>query len=249
MLSDGHVKENYLEDCSHFDLVQSTNWNNVRFKPPSSFDCKLGWLMEFRSMDVPITAREKTALIFFVTMFTRIILDPKLRINFYIPISKADDNFARCILMNADISEKFRFRKYFCDYLHGKNTKKDDTVEVTLAELLEGNHEFDGFKALIKAFIKVNDDDLKNESKRLGYDIADRIWEVYDFYVARCKNELMSNARFLRNFIRSHEDYKFDSRVPDSIVTDLLDKVLEIQRNDYHESFFGKHLANLAHEL
>jgi len=249
IVSDVHDSDDNMQECLHFDAVQSTNWNNVRFKPPPYFNSKLGWLMEFRSMDVPITAREKTALIFFVTLFVRMILDQKLGVNLYVPISKVDSNFARCVLMNSDINEKFYFRRYFCEYLHGKNVRNDEMVELTLAELLEGNSNFDGIKALIQAFVQVNAENLKAESKKLGYNVVNCIWEVYRFYVARCKNELMSNSRFIRNFIRSHNDYKFDSLVPDSIVTDLIDKLLEIQRSDYHDSLFGDYLAHLDAKL
>lgn len=36
------VKDNNLDDTVDFESIQSTNWNDVRFKPPGSLDSKLG---------------------------------------------------------------------------------------------------------------------------------------------------------------------------------------------------------------
>lgn len=58
------TNENNLDDTIDFELIKGTNYNNVRFKPPGGFDSTLGWLFEFRSMDVPITSREKAAMVF-----------------------------------------------------------------------------------------------------------------------------------------------------------------------------------------
>ena len=36
----------FLDDechVNHFENIQSTNWNSVRFKPPPSFSSKVGW--------------------------------------------------------------------------------------------------------------------------------------------------------------------------------------------------------------
>jgi len=40
------------ETMSHFENLQSTNWNSMRFKPPPSKDSKIGWRVEFRTMDI-----------------------------------------------------------------------------------------------------------------------------------------------------------------------------------------------------
>lgn len=52
-----------------YEAINSCNWNDVRLKPPSNFNNKIGWLVEFRPMDIPITNKEKTAATFFVTLF------------------------------------------------------------------------------------------------------------------------------------------------------------------------------------
>lgn len=197
-------------------------------------------------MDLPITAREKAAIIFLLTLFVRIINGEKLKTNFYIPISKVDINFYRSIDRNAHIVQKFYFRRYFSGYLHKTNVLKDDMVEVTLEELFDGNNEFDGLKKLIEAFAVVNKAKLDNESKALGYNVVDRIWDVYNFYLDRCKGKLLSNAQFIRNIVFNHKDYKKDSMLSDQIVSDLIEKLLDVQRADYHSELLGPYLQQVG---
>ena len=40
------------EKSAHFENLQSTNWNSMRFKPPPSKESKIGWRTEFRAMDI-----------------------------------------------------------------------------------------------------------------------------------------------------------------------------------------------------
>ena len=74
----------------HFESIQSTNWQNVRFKPPP-FGSDIGWRVEFRSMEIQNTEFENAAFVVFVTLASRAILYYGL--NFYIPISAVDENF------------------------------------------------------------------------------------------------------------------------------------------------------------
>ena len=235
---------NNTKNTYDFETIQSTNWNDVRFKPPGTFESKLGWLMEFRSMDSPITSKEKAALIFFFTLIQRIIVDEKLGVSFYVPISSVDKNFDVAISRNSITEGKFIFRKYFSKYLHGKDFQKDDVVEVTMAELLLGNSEFDGLKKLFEAFIEVNIKRLNDDSKKLGHCVIHRIWYVFNFYVARSKGEILSNSAFIKEFVMNHPDYKNDSNVSDKIATDLINKILKIQKDAYHPKLFGNHLVN-----
>lgn len=225
-----------------FEAIQSTNWNDVRFKPPPSFDSKLGWLVEFRPMDSPITNKEKTAMIFFVTLLQRIILDHKLGVNFYIPISKCDKNFEDAVKRDSILKSKFIFRRYFSEKLHGDKVKEDDLVEITFLEFLEGKENFSGIKLLIKKFIELNQDFLINESNKIGYSIIDKIWDVYNFLAARGKGKLMTSAAYIRNFVMKHKDYKHDSNLSNKIMTDLIDKVVCLQKKNSSKRLIGNFL-------
>ena len=65
-------------DNDHFENLQSTNWNTVRFKPPPSaannaLDIK--WRVEFRPMEVGLTDFENAAFAAFTVLISRAILD------------------------------------------------------------------------------------------------------------------------------------------------------------------------------
>lgn len=69
----------------HFENIQSTNWQTIRFKPPP-VNSPIGWRVEFRSMEVQWTDFENAAFSIFIVLLTRAIISFDL--NFYMPISK-----------------------------------------------------------------------------------------------------------------------------------------------------------------
>lgn len=92
----------------HFENIQSTNWQTVRFKPPPP-GSSIGWRVEFRSMEVQLTDYENAAHAIFIVLLTRAIMS--LGLNFYIPISKVDENMHRAHRRDAVHTQKFYFRK------------------------------------------------------------------------------------------------------------------------------------------
>lgn len=74
------------ESTDHFENLQSTNWQTMRFKPPPSKTSPIGWRVEFRSMEIQLTDFENAAFAVFVVLVTRAVLS--FGTNFYIPISK-----------------------------------------------------------------------------------------------------------------------------------------------------------------
>lgn len=79
------VHQNDVEDTDHFENIQSTNWQTMRFKPPPP-NSKIGWRVEFRPCEIQLTDFENAAIVCFVVLLTRVILSYQL--NFLIPISK-----------------------------------------------------------------------------------------------------------------------------------------------------------------
>ncbi|BGP17257.1 glutamate--cysteine ligase [Rhodosporidiobolus nylandii] len=88
--------------------IQSTNWQTVRFKPPPP-GSPIGWRVEFRSMEVQLTDYENAAFAVFIVLLTRAIMT--LGLNFYMPISKVDENMHRAHRRDAVNTQKFFFRK------------------------------------------------------------------------------------------------------------------------------------------
>ena len=102
------INQNDLIDNNHFENLQSTNWQHMRFKPPPP-GSNIGWRVEFRPMEIQITDFENAAFAVFIVLVTRVILS--FGLDFYIPISKVEQGMARAHTRDAVLKEKFWFRK------------------------------------------------------------------------------------------------------------------------------------------
>ncbi|KAH8340492.1 hypothetical protein KR067_013152 [Drosophila pandora] len=102
------VNQNDNEDTDHFENIQSTNWQTMRFKPPPP-NSSIGWRVEFRPCEAQISDFENAAIVCFVVLLTRVILSYQL--NFLTPISKVDENMQTAQKRDACRKEKFWFRK------------------------------------------------------------------------------------------------------------------------------------------
>ncbi|PVU87665.1 hypothetical protein BB559_001713 [Furculomyces boomerangus] len=96
------------KSSDHFENIQSTNWQNVRFKPPPP-GTDIGWRVEFRPIESQVTDFENAAYAIFIVLLTRAILSFDL--DFYLPISQMDINMERAHKRDAVLNEKFYFRK------------------------------------------------------------------------------------------------------------------------------------------
>lgn len=102
------VDQDNSVSTDHFENIQSTNWNTVRFKPPPP-NTDIGWRTEFRSMEVALTDFENAAFSVFIVLLSRVIL--AFDLNFYTPMSAVDENMATAHKRDAINTEKFHFRK------------------------------------------------------------------------------------------------------------------------------------------
>ena len=85
-----------MDGNSHFENLQSTNWNTLRFKNPPTEDTNIGWRVEFRPMDIQLTDFENTALTVMVGMIANIV--NQFDLDFIIPVSLVDENMKRAHL-------------------------------------------------------------------------------------------------------------------------------------------------------
>lgn len=97
----------------HFENIQSTNWNSVRFKPPpSSPDGKspspMGWRVELRTPDIQLTDFENAAIASISALLSLAIINQHWR--FYIPISLTHANMDTAHTRDAAKSGLFYFR-------------------------------------------------------------------------------------------------------------------------------------------
>lgn len=86
----------------HFENIQSTNWQTLRFKPPPP-NTDIGWRVEFRSMEVQPTDFENAAYSVFIVLLTRAILS--FGLNFYMPVSKVRSRVAASCPVSHSIAD------------------------------------------------------------------------------------------------------------------------------------------------
>ena len=102
------LEELDLSKADHFENIQSTNWQHMRFKPPPP-GSDIGWRVEFRPMEIQMTDFENAAFSVFIVLITRAILSFDL--NFYIPIALVDENMETAHARDAVLERRFHFRK------------------------------------------------------------------------------------------------------------------------------------------
>ncbi|KAF4567620.1 hypothetical protein EYR40_006621 [Pleurotus pulmonarius] len=251
------IDQDDTSSTDHFENIQSTNWQTIRFKPPPA-NSPIGWRVEFRSMEVQMTDFENAAFAVFVVLLTRAILS--FHLNFYIPISKVDENMARAQLRGASALGKFYFRKNVHTQdssgpssgstspvngngSHPVKEKKlrncfpapprpenginhepvdSEYEEMSMKEIMTGKGKsFPGLLGLVSEYLDTLD---------IPTDELRKINAYLDFIRLRSTGQLQTPASWIRDFVRSHPDYKQDSVVSQAISYDLLVAVDEIER-------------------
>lgn len=110
------------DEFDHFENIQSTNWQTMRFKPPPSASSSIGWRVEFRPLEAQTTDFENAAYVVFIALLTRLILS--YRLDLLIPISMVDENMVKAQERDAVSKSKFWFRKDIIKCCSKKNLTK-----------------------------------------------------------------------------------------------------------------------------
>ena len=167
------IDQNDAVDSDHFENLQSTNWQHMRFKPPPP-GSNIGWRVEFRPMEIQITDFENAAFAVFIVLVTRVILS--FGLDFYIPISKVEQGMQRAHTRDAVLTEKFWFRKNVFpprreSSAPGTPTRggsrpgtpgrvgcgEEEWEEMTVAEIINGQKGQGGFPGLVRLVEKYLD--------------------------------------------------------------------------------------------
>jgi len=202
-----------LNSTDHFENIQSTNWQTLRFKlPPPNSD--IGWRIEFRSMEVQLTDFANAAFSVFLLLLTRAI--KALHLNFYIPISKIDENMQTAQVRDAARTKKFWFRRHVLPLKEGE--VEDDSCQLmTIDQIINGFTDeegtFPGLLCLVCEYLS------KSEIEN---DVLEQLSRYTNFISKRASGELVTDAVWIRDFIIHHKDYQHDSKVHSSIVYDLM---------------------------
>ncbi|MDI1493435.1 MAG: glutamate--cysteine ligase [Ramalina farinacea] len=245
------LKELDLTKTDHFENLQSTNWQHMRFKPPPP-DKETGWRVEFRPMEIQMTDFENAAFSIFIVLVTRAILSFDL--NFYLPIPLTTENMETAHTRNAVLDRKFHFRK---DPMPPRPTKtngtstgcstpayrpsrpatptgpvEDEHALMTIDEIINGqpssccsdpNSCFPGLIPLVESYLAGMNIDVQTRCELIRY---------LDLIRKRASGELWTNAKWIREYVRGHPEYKRDSVAGEGVTYDLLKKVEAITQNE-----------------
>lgn len=237
------LKELDLSKTDHFENLQSTNWQHMRFKPPPP-EKDIGWRVEFRSMEIQITDFENAAFSIFIVLVTRAILSFDL--NFYIPIQRTTENMETAHARNAVLDRKFYFRKDpFPHRVHtpsaGVNTPppspplgpvESEYELMTISDIINGsaNGGFPGLIPLVESYLNSINIDIETRCSLARY---------LDVIRKRADGTLWTGARWIREFVMSHPEYKHDSVVSSEITYDLVQAVKEITEKEGKDGSAG----------
>lgn len=214
------------EETDHFENIQSTNWQTMRFKPPPP-NSPIGWRVEFRPCEVQLTDFENAAYVVFVVLLTRVILSYQL--NFIIPVSKVDENMKEAQKRDAVKSGKFWFAKdlitcssppeastcyHDCKAL--KNDSESIWEQMSINEIVNGKPGlFPGLVPLIQNYM---------QSIEIDVDTSCTINQYLSLIQRRASGELKTFARWSRDFMFSHSDYNEDSVVTEKMAYDYINQ-------------------------
>lgn len=252
------LEELDLTKTDHFENLQSTNWQHMRFKPPPA-GSDIGWRVEFRPMEIQITDFENAAFSVFMVLITRAILSFDL--NFYIPIVKVDENMETAHARDAVLEKKFYFRKnpFPNRTPRGSNMNspvtsrppspisrvEDEYALMTVDEVINGSkseeHDFPGLIPIVETYLDSVNVDVQTRCELSTY---------LDLIRKRASGELWTAAKWIRHFVAKHPAYKRDSVVDDEITKGLVSAVIDIgEREQAGRGWKGLDVPNLGNLL
>lgn len=194
------IPDNY----DFFLNINSSNWNNVRLKPPLSKEDS--WKLEIRVFDIQQSIFRNTALMVFTILLVRTISFYNLYL--YTPLSKVDENFQKSI--DKEGIDKYY---YFRTNIEDKNSM-DIYRKMTINEIINGEN------GLIQYIYK-----YLQERKLEEY-----IPEInkYLHYIIELSSGLKNTeAKNVRDFVKHHPDYYQDSKINQVILNDLIQEIIQ----------------------
>lgn len=249
------LKELDINEVNHFENLQSTNWQHMRFKPPP-LDKDIGWRVEFRSMEIQMTDFENAAFSIFMVLITRAILSFDL--NFYIPIARTTENMETAHARNAVLEKKFYFRKNPFPSRTPRPQEngsgpasagpssaatsappspplgpvESDYALMSIADIINGSADgtFPGLIPLVEFYLNSVNVDVETRCALARY---------LDLIRKRADGTLWTGAKWLREFVANHPDYHSDSVVSEKISYDLVKAAHEITEKEGKDESVG----------
>lgn len=211
-----------LAGADHFENLQSTNWQHMRFKPPPP-GAPMGWRVEFRAMEIQMTDFENAAFAVFIVLVTRAVLSFDL--NFYLPIARTTENMHTAHARDAVNHARFWFRR---DPMPRAGVAlgavEDEYAALSVDEIVNGARDgredaFPGLIPLVEAYLSSMNVDVETRCELARY---------LDLVRQRASGAYWTGARWIRHFVDAHPEYRHDSMVGSGVAYDLCKRVERI---------------------
>ena len=193
------INTNITNSYDFFLNINSSNWNNVRLKPPLNINDS--WKVELRILELQLSSFENTAFFIFTNLLARVIDYYKL--NLLIPISKLDENY-KTAYKNDSINDKYYFK------VNIDQSSKDDFIKMPIKNILSDIYFY------IYKYLNEKHNDIK--TKFSPY--LDHIKKIADL-------KTPTNSQKIREFVTCHKHYNYDSVLNYKISNDLIQIILE----------------------
>jgi len=247
---DNRIELNDAVDTDHWENIQSTNWQSVRFKPPPAGSPNIGWRVEFRVMEIQPTDFENAAFAVFISYLAQAIMHYDL--NLYIPMSKVNVDFEASLLADAVRTHQYHFRRQIVPpsdplyrRLYDESAPAEDLGDE--CERMSANELFNGSKSGFRGLLH-----LVRLFASEKYTLSEVEQSTLDRYLTllsrRASGELMTVAAWARAFVLSHPLYGRDSVVSPAIAHDLLGAVYDISVGKRHEPSLYGDLVSPVHQ-
>lgn len=231
------LEQNHEEETDHFDNFNTANYQTLRLKIPPCNTDDIGWRVEFRPMDLQLTDKENAAYAVFVILLSRVIITYKL--DLVIPLSKVDENMTNSYDRDAVRNQTFYFRQHIMKDCLTKNCSRcvqnpgkscipasRDYRRMTIDEIINGTEDFVGLIPLINKYLDGITTDTNTKQTIEGY------LKIISY---RASGKMKTTAKWIREFVRKHPEYKHDSVVTEKITYDLLKKISDTDTDIYLE--------------
>ncbi|EGT31721.1 hypothetical protein CAEBREN_21207 [Caenorhabditis brenneri] len=215
------IEQDATKSTEHFETIQSSNWMNMRFKPPPLDAPGMGWRVEFRPTEVQLTDFENAAYCVFIMLITRVIKEKKL--DFLVPISMVSENMERAQQRDAVLHGKFFFR-HSVEKVSDSAESGEDIKEMSINSIVNG--EVGGFPGLIPLIQEYLTEVVTDESTHV------RLNAYLTLLSKRASGSVKTLARWTRDFVREHPAYAKDSDVNSEIVYDLMKEMDAISNHN-----------------
>ncbi|KAH0478184.1 MAG: uncharacterized protein KVP18_003728 [Porospora cf. gigantea A] len=202
-----HVDNHSRSD--HFESIQSTNWNSVRFKPPppnNGQPSTFPWRVELRTMEAQVSDLEAAVISSFTALLAQVIVADGLE--WYIPISLCDEN------MRVSYTQKAASEGFFW-----WRSKSGSPVQARIQEIFEGSDRIDGLMPRLSAFVESNTDCMA---------AIKRLKVVVGFLQGRASGELITAATYYRQLIVNHPSYQQDGLLTPEIGYAVMSQAFQI---------------------